>query len=100
MVTACRITCTSRRSSRRWKRTWPCAKCCIDLQREFGQKNLHVNDESGYFDSGDLEPLLKMRGIIEEAMNNPELILRLTRWATTGDRVEPPDEEELAGRLN
>jgi hypothetical protein len=70
------------------------------LQREFGQKNLHVNDESGYFDSGDFAPLLKMRGIIEEAMNNPELIQRLTRWAAAGDRVEPPDEEQLAGRLN
>ena len=70
------------------------------LQREFGQKNLHVNDESGYFDTGDLEALLKMRGIIEEAINNPDLILRLTRYATAGDEVEPPDEAELAGRLN
>jgi hypothetical protein len=70
------------------------------LQSEFGRKNLHVNDESGYFDSGKLEPLLKMRKIVEDAINNPELVLRLTRWATTGDRVEPPDEEQLAGRLN
>lgn len=51
----------------------------LHLQREFGQKHLHINDESGYFDSEDLEPLLKMRGIIEEAMNNPELISRLVR---------------------
>jgi hypothetical protein len=70
------------------------------LQREFGAAKLHVNDESGYFDTGDLEALLKMRHIIEQAMNNPELIMRLTRWATTGDRVEPPDDEQLARRLN
>ena len=70
------------------------------LQREFGQMNLHVNDESGYFDSGEIEPLLKMRGIIEEAISDPDLILRLTRWATTGDRVEPSNKEQLAGRLN
>jgi len=70
------------------------------LQREFGQENLHINDESDYFNKRDLEALLKMRGIIEETTNNPELISRLTRWATTGNRVEPPDEEELASRLN
>ncbi len=70
------------------------------LQREFGQKNLHVNDESGYFDTGDLEALLKMRKIIEDAMNNHALSLRLTRYATAGDEVQPPDEDELAGRLN
>lgn len=70
------------------------------LQSEFGRKNLRINDESGYYDSGDLEPLLKMRKIIEDVINDPELVLRLTRWATTGDRVEPPDEEQLAGRLN
>jgi hypothetical protein len=51
-------------------------------------------------DTGDLEALLKMRHVIEEALNNPDLILRLTRWATAGDRVEPPDAEQLAGRLN
>lgn len=70
------------------------------LQREFASANLHVNDESGYFDTDDLEALLKMRHIIEQAMNNPELIVRLTRWATAGDRVEPPDAEQLARRLN
>jgi hypothetical protein len=70
------------------------------LQREFGSANLHVNDESGYFDTSDLEPLLKMRHVLEEALNNPDLILRLTRWATAGDRVEPPDADQLAGRLN
>jgi hypothetical protein len=70
------------------------------LQNEFGQENLPVNDESGYFDSGDLEPLLKMRAIIAEAIDHPDLIMRLTRWATAGDQVEPPDEEQLAGRLN
>jgi hypothetical protein len=67
------------------------------LQSEFCQKNLHVNDESGYFDSGELEPLLKMRKIIEDAMNDPELILRLTRWATAGDRVEPPTKNNWPG---
>ncbi len=70
------------------------------LQQEFGRENLHVDDESGYFDSGDLEPLLRMRKLIDDALNNPELILRLTRWATAGDRVAPPDEEQLSRRLN
>ena len=70
------------------------------LQQEFGRENLHVDDESGYFDSSDLEPLLRMRKLIDDALNNPELILRLTRWATAGDRVEPPDEEQLSRRLN
>ncbi len=70
------------------------------LQHEFGREQLTVNDESGYFETGDLETLLKMRAIIDNALNNPELILRLTRWATAGDEVEPPDEEQLAGRVN
>jgi hypothetical protein len=70
------------------------------LQREFGPANLHVNDESGYFDTSDLEALLEMRHTIEEAINDPDLILRLTRWAAAGDRVEPPDVDQLAGRLN
>jgi hypothetical protein len=70
------------------------------LQQEFGRENLHVDDESGYFDSGDLEPLLRMRKLIDDALNNPELIMRLTHWATAGDRAEPPDEEQLSRRLN
>ena len=70
------------------------------LQQEFGRANLHVDDESGYFDSGDLEPLLRMRKLIDDAIHNPELIMRLTRWATTGQRAEPPDEEQLSRRLN
>ena len=70
------------------------------LQREFGAANLHVSDESGYFDTGDLEALIKMRNVIEQVMNNPELIERVVRWATAGDRVEPPDDEQLARRLN
>jgi hypothetical protein len=58
---------------RSWMRPW---RCCAQnakggwlhrLQREFGATNLRVNDESGYFDTGDLEALLKMRGIIADA---------------------------------
>lgn len=41
-----------------------------------------------------------MRKTIEDALNDPELIVRLARSATAGDEVEPPDEEQLAGRLN
>jgi hypothetical protein len=70
------------------------------LQREFGAANLHVNDESGYYDDGDLDRLLNMRKIIDDAIHNPELIVRLTRWATAGNKVEPPDSEQLAGRVN
>ena len=70
------------------------------LQDEFARNNLHVNDESDYFTTGDLEPLLRMRKLIDDAINHPELIMRLTRYATAGDEVEPPDEEQLAGRLN
>jgi|OpeIllAssembly_1097287.scaffolds.fasta_scaffold421788_2 hypothetical protein len=36
----------------------------------------------------------------DDTINNPELIMRLTRWVTTGDEVEPPDEDQLAERLN
>jgi hypothetical protein len=70
------------------------------LQREFGAAHLHINDESRYFDTGDLEALLRMRKTIEDALNNPDLILRLTRWASASDRVEPPDDEQLARRIN
>ena len=70
------------------------------LQQEFGRENLHVDDESGYFDSGDLGPLLCMRKLIDDALNHPDLIMRLTRWATTGKRAKPPDEEQLSRRLN
>ena len=47
----------------------------------------------------------KMQALAEQqklwdALNNPDLILRLTRWASAGDRVEPPDDEQLAGRIN
>ena len=70
------------------------------LQREFGRNNLCVNDESGYFVTGDIETLLRMRRTIQQALNNPELIVRLTRWAATGHKVEPPDEDQLAERLN
>ncbi len=70
------------------------------LQDEFGRAQLVVSDESGYFDTGDVEPLLKMRRTIEDVLNNPELVLRLTRWATAGEEAAPPDEEQLTRRLN
>lgn len=70
------------------------------LQREFAPAQLHVNDESGHYDTEDLVALVKMRKVINEAIDSPELILRLTRWAAAGDRVEPPGEEQLAGRMN
>jgi hypothetical protein len=70
------------------------------LQREFGAADLRVTDESGYFDTGDLEALIKMRNAIEQAMNNPELIGRIVRWAMAADRVDAPDADDLAGRLN
>jgi hypothetical protein len=44
--------------------------------------------------------LLRLRQSIDDALNNPELIARLIRYTTAGDEVEPPDAEELAGRLN
>ncbi len=69
------------------------------LQREFGTANLHIHDESGYFDTGDLEALLRKRKTIDDALNNADLILRLTHWAA-GDRVDPPDDEQLARRIN
>ncbi len=70
------------------------------LQNEFGREKWTVSDESGYFDTGDIKPLLKMRKTIEDVLNNPELVLRLTRWATAGEEAAPPDEEQLTGRLN
>ncbi len=70
------------------------------LQAEFGAANLHVSDEGEYFDTGDVKTLLEKRGIIEQAMNNLELITGLTRWATAGEPLEPPDAEQLAQRLN
>jgi hypothetical protein len=70
------------------------------LQDEFGRTQLHVHDEGGYFDSGDVESLRLARQEIDDALNNLDLIMRLARYAMAGDEVEPPDEEELAGRLN
>lgn len=70
------------------------------LQAEFGAANLHVSDEGEYFETGDVNTLMKKRGIIEQAMNNLELITGLTRWATAGEPLEPPDAEQLAQRLN
>jgi hypothetical protein len=76
-----------------------CEVLC-SLQQTYGRKNLHVNDESGYFDSGDVEALLNMRQQINDAIYNPELIARLIRYATAGDKVDPPDSEQLARRVN
>ncbi len=70
------------------------------LQAEFGASTLLVNDEGEYFDTGDVKTLMQKRGVIEQAMNDLELITRLTRWATTGDQIDPPDAEQLADRLN
>ncbi|MBI5568143.1 MAG: hypothetical protein HY870_24825 [Chloroflexi bacterium] len=70
------------------------------LQAEFGAANLHVNDEGEYFDTGNVKTLMKKRGVIKQALNNLELITGLTRWATAGDPLEPPDAEQLARRLN
>jgi hypothetical protein len=70
------------------------------LQADFGAANLHVNDEGEYFDTGNVKTLMQKRGIIEQAMNNLELITGLTRWATAGDPLEPPDAEQLSNRLN
>jgi hypothetical protein len=70
------------------------------LQAEYARENLRVNDESGYYDTGDLDALIKMRQLIDAALNNPELLARLVRYATAGDEVEPPDEEQLVDRLN
>jgi hypothetical protein len=70
------------------------------LHDEFGRENLHVSDESGYYETGDLEALLRLRQSIDDALNNPELIARLMRYATAGDEVEPPGAEELTRRLN
>ena len=70
------------------------------LQDEFGREKLVVNDESGYFDTQDMEALLKMRCDIEAAMNDVETISRLVRLGTVGDPVEPPDQAELDARRN
>jgi hypothetical protein len=70
------------------------------LQAEFGRENLRVSDESEYYETGDLAALVKMRQSSDDAINNPELIARLMRYAAAGNEVKPPDEKELAGRLN
>jgi hypothetical protein len=49
------------------------------LQSEFALNNLQVDDESGYYDSSELEPLLRMTKIIDDAINHPELVMRLMR---------------------
>jgi hypothetical protein len=70
------------------------------LQNEFGPTQLIVNDESEYFDRQDMDALIKMRGTIERAMNNTELITRLATLATIDQEIEPPDEDNLQARLN
>jgi hypothetical protein len=70
------------------------------LKNEFGSTQLIVQDESEYFDRQDLEALLKMRGTIERAMQNTELITRLAMLATIDQEVEPPSEDDLKKRFN
>ena len=70
------------------------------LQDEFGHERFIVYDESGYFDTQDMNALLKMRGVIEEAMQNTELIGRIVRLGTIGDKAAPPGESELHERRN
>jgi hypothetical protein len=70
------------------------------LQAEFGAANLHVSDEGGYFETGDTDSLIKKRTIIEQAMQDPELIARLVRWAAAGNQVAAPDIDQLSNRLN
>jgi hypothetical protein len=70
------------------------------LQNEFGPTQLIVSDESEYFDRQDMNALLKMRGTIERAMNNTELISRLATLATIDQEIEPPNEDDLKERLN
>lgn len=59
-----------------------------------------AQDESGYDETGNLEALMRLQQSIDDALNNLELIARLTRYATAGNEVELPDAEQLAGRLN
>jgi hypothetical protein len=44
--------------------------------------------------------LLKMRGIIEEAMQDIDAISRAVRLGTIGDETTPPGESELYERRN
>ncbi len=70
------------------------------LQDEFGREKLIVYDESGYFQAQDMEALLKMRGAIETAMNDIEMITRVVQLGAIGKEVEPPDEDVLYERRN
>ena len=70
------------------------------LQDEYGREKLFVDDESGYFQTRDMAALLKMRGVIEEAMDDTEAIARIVQLGTIGDQVAPPDESELHERRN
>ncbi len=70
------------------------------LQVEFCPTQLHVHDEGSYFDTEDVEVLRRARQQIDDAFDNLELLMRLTQYATAGEKVEPPDDEQLAGRRN
>ena len=70
------------------------------LQAEFCPTLLHVHDEGGYFDTGDMNQLRRSWQQIDDAIHNLDLITRLTQYATAGEEVDPPDEEQLAGRWN
>ncbi len=70
------------------------------LQDEFGREKLIVHDESGYFQTQDMEALLKMRGTIEAAMNDIETITRVVQLGAIGDELGPPDGDALYERRN
>jgi hypothetical protein len=70
------------------------------LQDEFGREELIVHDESGYFRTGDMAALLKMRDDIKAAMDDLETITRVVQLGTIGGELEPPDEDTLYERRN
>jgi hypothetical protein len=70
------------------------------LQGEFGREKLIVHDESNYFQTQNMEALLKMRGVIEAAMNDIETITRVVQLGAIGDELGPPDEGALYERRN
>ena len=70
------------------------------LQDEFGREKLIVHDESGYFQTGDMAALLKMRDDIEAAIDDIEMITRVVQLGAIGDELKPPDEDALYERRN
>ena len=70
------------------------------LQNEYGRNNFVVKDESEFFETGNLDELLRVRHVIEGALNNPELIARLAKLATIDQELELPDDDDLKSRRN